>query len=71
MIRASVIIFSLAGIVSITLAAIGLKFTISFWGGASVMFIGILVESVIVKRIRKKEAKKMRKNAEEESFSPN
>ena len=58
MIKASVIIFSLAGIVGITLAAIGLKFTISFWGGAGVMFVGVLVESIIVARSRKKEAKK-------------
>jgi len=57
MIRSSVIIFTIAGIVGITLAALGMRFFISFFSGMSVMIIGILIEIIIINRKRKKEAK--------------
>ncbi|MCE7749074.1 MAG: hypothetical protein GPJ51_11795 [Candidatus Heimdallarchaeota archaeon] len=58
MIRSSVIIFTIAGIVGITLAALGYQFFISFFSGMSVMIIGILIESIIITIKRKKRMKK-------------
>lgn len=57
MIRSSVIIFTIAGIVGITLAALGMRFFISFFSGMSVMILGILIEGIVISRKRKKEAK--------------
>ncbi len=57
MIRSSVIIFTIAGIVGITLAAIGFKFFISFFSGMGVMILGILIEGIIISRKKKKETK--------------
>ena len=63
MIRSSVIIFTIAGIVGITLAALGMRFFISFFSGMSVMILGILIESIVISRKRKKEAKFSNKTA--------
>lgn len=71
MIKASVVIFSLAGLVGITLAAIGLKFLISFIGGVSVMFLGILIEGTVIGIKRKKDAKEKRDMKEKASLSLN
>ena len=54
MIRSSVIIFALAGLVGITLAALGMRFFISFFSGMSVMIFGILIEFIVLSRKRKK-----------------
>ena len=61
MIRSSVIIFTIAGIVGITLAALGMRFFIPFLSGMSVMVIGILIESIIITIKRKKRMKKREK----------
>ena len=61
MIRASVVIFSIAGIVSITLAALGYKFFISFFSGMGVMIFGILIEVTIMNIKRKKVIRKQRR----------
>ena len=58
MIRSSVIIFTIAGIVGITLAALGMRFFISFFSGMSVMILGILIESIIITIKRKKKDEK-------------
>jgi len=63
MIRSSVIIFTIAGIVGITLAALGMRFFISFFSGMSVMILGILIEGSVISRKRKKEAKFNNKTA--------
>jgi len=54
MIKASVVNFSIAGIVEITLATPGLQFFISFFSGMSVMILGIVIEGIVMSRKRKK-----------------
>ena len=58
MIKGSVVIFSVAGVVGITLAALGYRFFISFFSGVSVMLVGILVEFIILKYMKSKKRKK-------------
>ncbi|OLS29509.1 MAG: hypothetical protein HeimAB125_22350 [Candidatus Heimdallarchaeota archaeon AB_125] len=59
MIKGSIVIFSVAGIVGITLAALGYRFFISFFSGMGVMLVGILIEFIIIK-IMKNNKKKER-----------
>lgn len=58
MIKGSIVIFSVAGIVGITLAALGYRFFISFFSGMGVMLVGILIEFIIIKIMKNKKEKK-------------